>query len=278
MLLNQENIKMSLGGNMPSNMNFGIIGTGFIFRKHVQAIYKIGGKIVDVVDRTHGEDAWRQIPQNPEVDCVVILAPNKFHFEMTKFSAEKGKMVLCEKPLALNSQEARILTNYPNIFTVYQLRYHPFTKKLKSEIKATDNYEIEIDISVHRDEDYWKSWKGDFEKSGGILFNLGIHYFDLLLYLFDDPVKISTHSLTERKGEGEIKGKNYLCHWKIDAETPKEKQKRLFKINGINYDFSSTENLHVFVYQDLLQGKGVTPKEALKSIELIEKIYESYKK
>ena len=265
---------MSLGGNM----NFGIIGTGFIFRKHVQTIYKVGGKIVDVVDRAHGPKAWREIPKNPEVDCVVILAPNNLHFEMTKFSVEQGKIVLCEKPLTLKSKEARILAKYENIFTVYQLRYHPIIKKLKSEIREDKNYQIEMDILVHRDEDYWRSWKGDFKSSGGILFNLGIHYFDLLLYLFGEPIEISTHLLTERKGGGEIKGKNYLYRWRIDAETPKEKQKRLFKINGVNYDFSSRENLHIFVYQDLLQRKGVTSGEALKSIELIEKIYASYKK
>jgi len=259
-------------------MNFGIIGTGFIFRKHVQAIYKIGGKIVDVVDRTYRPEAWKEIPKNSEVDCVVILTPNNLHFEMAMFSAEQGKIVLCEKPLSLKSEEIEVLKNYPEIFTIYQLRYHPVTKRLKSEIKDSENYQIEMDISVHRSEDYWKTWKGNFEKSGGILFNLGIHYFDLLLYLFGQPTETSTRLLTDRKGEGEIKGRNYLCSWRINTEVPKEKQKRLFKINGVNYNFSSTENLHTFVYQDLLQKKGIIPKEALKSIELIEKILEAYEK
>jgi len=213
-----------------------------------------------------------------KADCIVILTPNFLHFEMAKFSAQCGKIVLCEKPLALKSEEVKILAEYPDIFTVHQLRYHPFAKKLKSEIKENGNYQIEIDISVHRDDPYWKSWIGTKEKSGGIIFNLGIHYFDLLLYLFGEPVEVSTKFLTDKTGEGKISGKNYSCIWKISAEAPADDQCRLFKINNINYDFSSKENLHIFVYKDLLERKGITPKESVLSIELIEKIYENFKK
>jgi len=83
--------------------------------------------------------------------------------------------------------------------------------------------------------------------------------------------------LTGKRAEGRISGKNYLCNWQINAETSKEDQKRLFKINEVNYDFSSKENLHSYVYKDLLEKKGITPQEALKSIKLIEKIYQSYR-
>lgn len=259
-------------------MKFAFIGTGFIFRKHIQAIYKTGGEIIDVVDRSHGKEAWKEMVKNTETDCIVILAPNNLHFEMAKFSAENEKIVLCEKPLTINSGEAKILAKFPNIFTVCQLRYHPFSKKLKSEIKKDKNYQIEMDISVHRDENYWKSWKGMKERSGGILFNLGIHYFDLLLLLFGEPNKVSTNSLSDRAGTGIIEGENYLCYWKISGEEPRETQRRIFKINGTLYDFSSKENLHIFVYKDLLKRKGVTPKDVLPSIELVEKLYASYKK
>ena len=260
------------------NKKFAVIGKGFIYNLHAEVITKIGGEIVDVVDGSNGPDAWKEMVEKTKADCIVILAPNHLHFEMAKFSAENGKMVLCEKPLALKSKEARILTEYPDIFTVYQLRHHPSVKELKSKIKENESYQIEMDISVHRDEDYWKSWKGILSRSGGILFNLGIHYFDLLLYLFGEPVEISVQVLTEKTGEGVIKGKNYLCNWRISAEAPKDGQGRLFKINGVNYDFSASENLHFYVYKDLLEKKGITPEEALKSIELIEKIYKLYKK
>jgi UDP-N-acetyl-2-amino-2-deoxyglucuronate dehydrogenase len=257
---------------------FAVIGKGFIYNLHTEAIAKIGGEIVDIVDESTGPDSWKEIVKKTTADCIVILAPNHLHFEMSKFSAENEKIVLCEKPLALKSAEVKILSEYPNIFTVYQLRYHPLAKKIKSELKNDRNWQIEMDISVHRDEDYWKSWKGISDRSGGILFNLGIHYFDLLLYLFGEPVEISTHFLTEKTGEGKIFGRNYLCKWRISAEEPVESQRRLFKVNGVNYDFSSSENLHFYVYKDLLEGKGISPKEAASSIELIEKIYASAKK
>jgi len=259
------------------NKKFAVIGKGFIYNLHSEAITKIGGEIVDITDGSDGPDAWKGMVEKTKADCVIILAPSHLHFEMAKFSAENGKIVLCEKPLALRSEEARVLAGHPDIFTVYQLRYHPSVREIKAE-GEDKNYQIEMNISVHRDEDYWKSWKGVADRSGGILFNLGIHYFDLLLYLFGEATEISTQTLTEKTGEGVIKGKNYLCNWRIGAEAPKDSQGRLFKINGINYDFSAKENLHFYVYKDLLEGKGIIPKESLKSIELIEKIYEVYKK
>jgi len=260
------------------NKKFAVVGKGFIYNKHAEAITGIGGEIVDVVDDSKGPDTWKEIVKNTKADCIVILAPNYLHFEMAKFSAQCGKIVLCEKPLALKSDEVKVLSEYPNIFTVHQLRYHPLAEKLKSEIKEDQNYQIEINISVHRDDHYWKSWIGAKEKSGGVIFNLAIHYFDLLFYLFGEPVEVSTDLLTEKAGEGKISGRNYSCVWKISAEAPVDNQCRLFKINGINYDFSSKDNLHIFVYKDLLEGKGITPKESALSIELIEKIYENFKK
>ncbi|MFA5386580.1 MAG: Gfo/Idh/MocA family oxidoreductase [Candidatus Paceibacterota bacterium] len=259
------------------NKKFAVIGKGFIYNLHSEAIAKIGGEIVDIADGSNGPDAWKEMVGKTNADCIVVLAPNHLHFEMAKFSAENGKMVLCEKPLTLKLEEAKVLAGYPNIFTVYQLRYHPSAREIKAG-KGDKYYQIEMDVSVHRDEDYWESWKGKADRSGGILFNLGVHYFDLLLYLFGKPTEILTQKLTDKTGEGAIKGENYSCNWRISAEAPKDNQGRLFKVNGINYDFSAKENLHFYVYKDLLEGKGIFPEESLKPIELIEKIYESYKK
>jgi UDP-N-acetyl-2-amino-2-deoxyglucuronate dehydrogenase len=265
-------------------MKFAIIGTGFIFPVHLKAIDQIGGRIVDAVNLSWGENAWKDLVKNTSADCIVILTPNDLHFEMAKFSAENNKIVLCEKPLTIKSEEAKVLMNYPDIFTVCQLRHHPFSKELKSKIDSNKDYQIEMDILAHRDKPYFESWKAQKERSGGILFNLGIHYFDLLLYLFGEPEKISLDFLDEPKlASGYLEGKNYKCNFKISTIEPKESQRRIFKINGKDYNFSSKENLafenlHYFVYKDLLNKKGITPKEALKSIELIEKIYESYKK
>jgi UDP-N-acetyl-2-amino-2-deoxyglucuronate dehydrogenase len=259
---------MSLG----NNAKFAVIGKGFIFEKHSQAIKEIGGEIVDTAEKSADPYGWKKTIEGTLAENVVILAPNSLHFGMAKFSAEKGKKVLCEKPLALKSADTKILAGFPNIFTVFQLRHHSLVKKLKEEIKEGGKYEIGMDIAVHRDQDYWESWKGREEESGGFLFNFGIHYFDLLIHIFGIPSSVSTDFIDKKEGKGTIEGDNYICNWKISVKAEKNSQKREFKINGIPYDFSQNENLYLPVYKDFLQKKGIAPKDALHSIELVEKI------
>lgn len=263
-------------------MNFSIIGTGFIFPRHAQAIYDVGGKIIDVVNTAHGEDTWRTMVKKTNADCIVILTPNDLHFEMALASAEEGKIVLSEKSLAIKSEHARILARKPNIFTVLQLRHHPLVKELKQTVSKKKSYDIEMDISVFRDKNYYTSWKGIKERSGGLLFNLGIHYFDLLEYLFGPAIHVATLRLNDKTGSGIIKGKNYVCNWRVSSDEKRDKQRRVFTINGELYNFSSQdnlsyENLHRYVYQNLIKRKGVLPHEVGKSIELVEKLYAAYK-
>lgn len=274
-------------------MKFAVIGRGFIFPTHEAAIRKIGGEIVDVVDEHQGQDAWKEMVKNTKSDCVVILAPNDLHFEMAKFSAEQEKIVLCEKPLVIKSGYAEILAGYPNIFTVCQLRYHPFVGKIRKEqLSQNSKHQIKMNIFFKRDdENYIMGWKNKKERSGGFLFNVGVHYFDLLLFLFGMPEKLSVEKIYEKNDEkpeaqarGRLEGKNYVCDWHLCINKRENRQiikKREYIINGENYNFSSKDNLakeslHYFVYKDLLNGKGISPKEALKSIELIEKIYSNY--
>lgn len=258
-------------------MRFSIIGTGFILPAHVQAIRDIGGEIIDIVNNAHGEDSWKKMIQSTNADCIVILTPNYLHKEMILESAKAGKIVLCEKPIVINSKDCKNLIEKENIFTVLQLRYHPLLKEIKTNIKDIDNI-INMDISVYRDQKYYNGWKGKKEKSGGVLFNLGIHYFDLLLYLFGEAKETKTEYLDDKIGRGVIKGNNYICNWQVSTDATKENQRRVFEINGVNYNFSSKENLsfenlHKFVYEDLLNKRGVTPEDCLDSIELIDKLY-----
>jgi len=258
-------------------MKFLLIGNGFIAPRHREAIEKIGGEIVGTLSLDHDPEAWREAIKNTAADCVVVLTPNDLHFEMTKLAADCGKIVLCEKPLAITSEHLEILSAYPNIFTVLQLRYHPDIEKIRAE-QLTENgkkHEIEMDISVYRDDLYYTGWKGQTARSGGVLFNLGIHYFDLLLYLFGPATEITLENLDDKTGTGVIAGENYHCHFKVSTDAPRDDQKRVYKINGTAYNFSSQDNLsfedlHRFVYQDLLKGQGITPQEAAKSTRVIE--------
>ncbi|MDF1498758.1 MAG: Gfo/Idh/MocA family oxidoreductase [Patescibacteria group bacterium] len=261
-------------------MKFSLIGTGFIMPRHAQAIIETGGEICEIINDSQSETAWKKMIETTKADCVVILTPNDLHFEMALKAVECGKVVLCEKPLAINSEDVKILEKKPNVFSVLQLRHHLIAKKLKKEIVENNKYDIEMDISVYRDENYYSGWKGMKERSGGVLFNLGSHYFDMLLYLFGDAKNIKTTLIDDKTGEGIIEGENYSCKWMVSTDAKRDNQKRVFKINGTDYNFSSQdnlsfENLHRFVYEDLLDGKGVTPSEALQSIELIERLYKN---
>lgn len=256
-------------------MKFLLIGDGFIAPRHKEAIKEIGGEIIGIVEE---RDDWRKEIKKTDAECVVVLTPNDLHYQMAKFAAENKKIVLCEKPLTIISKDAEELAKYENIFTVLQLRHHPDVEKIKPYIKKKKEDKIEMDISVFRDEDYYKSWKGQKERSGGVLLNLGVHYFDLLIYLFGEPKTAVLKTLDEKTGTGIIKGENYICDFRISTAEEKGKQKRVFKINDRQYNFSSKENLshenlYGFLYRDLIKKRGVFPEEALKSIKLVEKLY-----
>ena len=263
-------------------MKFSIIGTGFIFQKHIDAIKAINGEIVEAI----GEGScvsWKKVVKNPNTDCIVILAPNYLHYPIALASAKAKKMVLCEKPLALSSKEIERLKDFPNIFTVFQLRHHPEILKLKEKISLQSRkrlssqqklHKVKIKILLSRSKEYFRSWKGKKEQSGGFLFNVGIHYFDLLIYLFGGYDDVEVFYLKRKEGKGLIKGKNYLCEWHFSLNANKEKQERIFQIDNKKINLSSKENLHIYVYKDLKKKKGVLPEEALKSVQLIERIYE----
>jgi len=263
-------------------MKYVVIGTGFIFRRHLASIRETGGEILDVVNETHGRGGeWKKAIANPEADCVVILAPNYLHCPIALAANDAGKIVLSEKPLAIKSEEVKKLAERKNIFVVQQLHYHEGVVQMRKEIAADKHYDINIDIAVHRDYHYFNGWKGDMELSGGPLFTLGVHYFELLLYLFGPAQKSVMANFDGKTGEGAVEGRNYNCKWRISVDAPAGENKRFFNVNGVALNLSNKENLaeenlHDFVYRDLLLGKGVTPAQALPAIELIENLYADY--
>jgi UDP-N-acetyl-2-amino-2-deoxyglucuronate dehydrogenase len=258
-------------------MKFALIGTGFIMPRHVEAINHIKGKIVDVVNTAHGEHVWRDMIASTTADYIVILTPNHLHYEMAEHARKHGKMVLSEKPLTLSTKETKKLARIGNVFTVMQLRHHPTIVDLKSRIDPKVKHAIVMDIAVYRDADYDKGWKGQVKKSGGILFNLGVHYFDIIQYLFGMPTQFRGTTIGKKTAAGICTGKNYECSWRLSTDETRERQRRIFEIDGIQYNLSSQdnlsyENLHRAIYRDIVEGRGITAKDALPSIEFIERI------
>lgn len=258
---------------------FGVIGLGFIYNRHLEAIESNGGKIVIGCDIDKSKkdklpqealftEDWKKIRG---ADYISILTPNHLHKEMAKEFAKQGKIVLVEKPAVISHKELKELSEYDNVYTVLQLRHHPAIFKLKERIDYFPKYKVFMKILVRRDDWYFKSWKADHRRSGGLLFNIGIHYFDLLVYLFGPPINVNPICVGEKRAWGNINFKNAAVEWEISLEAPMDNQKRLLTINDERIDLSQYfENLHIKVYENLLNNKGIHVKECEETIKLIE--------
>lgn len=260
-----------------SSGKWAVVGLGFIYPRHKQAIDSVGGNVVLTCDNDPQKNAmfldYKEMVQDPrweKVSHVAICAPNYLHTEMIK--TFEGKTIICEKPLALKSQELKSL---PKASTVLQLRYHPEVIRLKnSEIKPGA---ASLVVKVKRDKEYWNSWKGEEKKSGGILFNLGVHYFDLLIHLFGNTYEVKHSHYSEKLAWGKIDFGGMLVDYYLEIMDTNEGQDRKLVINGEEISLSkqdnlSFEDLHTKVYEDVLRGRGISVREAAKSIKLIEKL------
>ena len=245
---------------------FSIVGKGFIFPKHKEAIESIGGKICDVID---GDGRWGNMIEKTEAEWIVILTPNHTHKQIIDVALKNGKKVICEKPLTLSVKDTEELIGKP-VYTIHQLRY--LLMMISDDSPYFSHNNIKFNISVHRGEDYFNSWKGSDYSSGGLLFNLGIHYFDLVIHHFGEPTEAKLTKYANERAEGYFIRENYKCDFILDLLAPEDKQERSFTINNMSYDLNTKENLHIKVYQDILAGRGLKPEEALKSIRLIENL------
>ena len=256
-------------------MKFAVIGLGFIANRHIAAIERTGNKVIWTCDPDESKRKdypfvknWRDLLEVKEIDAVSICTPNDLHYEIAKSFAEKGKKVLCEKPLTISSED-----KLPdNVFTVLQLRHHPDLNKIKI------GKSLHLFVQVKRDDSYWYSWKGDEKRSGGILFNLGIHYFDILIHLLGNDYEVLKSRHNACSASGIIKFKDTIATYKIQISKTDKGQARYIESGGSRTNFSdkdnlSYEDLHVKVYEDFIINKGVKPEEANKSIKLVEKLY-----
>lgn len=253
-----------------------IIGLGFIAPRHIKAIEEIGDELLLTCDNNPAKNAmftdWKEMMKDErwaEVTHIAICAPNHLHYQMSE--AMKDKIVLCEKPLMLSS--GQILPD--NIFTMLQLRRHDDVEYLKKKLSGKHN--VNLVVKVKRDKSYWAGWKGQEELSGGILFNLGIHYFDLLIYLFGNEYEIIRSVYSPKKAQGAINFRGTIVQYLLEIMDDDNGQDRRLEIDGVNYSLSkqdnlSFNNLHIRIYKDLKRGLGIQPNEALKSIQLVENL------
>ena len=289
--------------------NFALIGVaGYIAVRHLKAIHETHNNLVaalDVYDSVGIIDSYfpdtdffveferfdRHIDklrrEGKQVDFISICSPNYLHDSHIRFALRSQANAICEKPLVLNPWNFEGLADYENemgkkVFNVLQLRLHPSIKALREKIRKGPKdkiHDIDLTYITSRGNWYHYSWKGNLQKSGGIATNIGIHFFDMLIWIFGDVKENITHRLEEDKASGYLELEQARIRWylSIDADdlpaAVKEKGQRTFR--SITMDDEEIEfsdgftDLHTQTYQEILDGNGYPLEESKKSIEVV---------
>jgi UDP-N-acetyl-2-amino-2-deoxyglucuronate dehydrogenase len=291
---------------------FALIGAaGFIAPRHMKAIKDTGNDLVAALDTfdsvgiidsyfpnadffTEYERFDRHIDKlrrngNP-LDYVSICSPNYLHDAHIRFGLRSGADVICEKPLVLNPWNVEALKQIEaesenKIYTILQLRLHKSIIDLKNRIDADTSgkiHDLDLTYITSRGHWYYTSWKGNKNKSGGVATNIGIHFFDMLMWIFGDVKRNVVHLLEHDRASGfmELEKANVRWFLSINADTlPKEaldagkKTYRLLSIDGDSFEFSDGfTDLHTDSYKHILDGAGFGLDEAGKSIKIVHAI------
>ncbi|HTH57349.1 MAG TPA: Gfo/Idh/MocA family oxidoreductase [Cyclobacteriaceae bacterium] len=292
--------------------NFAMIGAaGYIAPRHLQAIKDTGNSLLAAMDKfdsvgimdsyfphadffTEFERFDRHIEKlrrmGKVLDYVSICSPNYLHDSHIRFALRHHAHAICEKPLVLNPWNVDALADIEKetgkkVYTILQLRLHPNIIQLKKEIDAAPAdkvFDVNLTYITSRGKWYHHSWKGDEAKSGGIATNIGIHFFDMLLWVFGEKKSVKMTSYETDKASGIIELKKARVNWMLsinENDLPAEakaKGKRTFrslKMNGNEIEFSDgfTE-LHTKSYSEILAGRGFGLNDARPSIELAHEI------
>ncbi len=293
-------------------INFALIGAaGYIAPRHLQAIKDTGNNLVAALDKfdsvgvmdsyfpnadffTEFERFDRHIDKlkrvGQKIDYVSICSPNYLHDSHIRFALRHHAHAICEKPLVLNPWNVDALEEIEKetgkkVFTILQLRLHPNIIQLKKEIEAAPAnkiFDVELTYITSRGKWYHHSWKGDELKSGGIATNIGIHFFDMLLWVFGGVKNVRIEKYDDDQAAGYLELQRARVQWKLSInenhlpDDVKAKGKRTYRslqMNGKEIEFSDgfTE-LHTNSYKEILAGRGFGLAEARPSIELAHEI------
>lgn len=291
--------------NEQTSKNFLITGVGgYIAPRHLKAIKETNNKLVAAYDPNDSvgildnyfphafyfnsyERFERFISKRNDIDYLTICSPNYLHDTQIRLALHNNINAICEKPIVLFPHNLDLLEKLEentkkNVFTIMQLRYHPQIIFLKEKIGTKKKYEVELKYITPRGNWYHYSWKGDETKSGGIVMNIGIHLFDLMIYLFGKVVAVEVNQRDFNKASGYIEFDNAFVKWFLsidEKDLPNNISKtnkrtlRSLKMNNNEIEFSDGfQDLHTLVYQNILVGKGLRIKDARPSIELVDKI------
>lgn len=224
------------------------------------------------------------------VDYVSICSPNYLHDAHVRFALRIGADAICEKPLVLNPWNVASLEESEKetgrcISTILQLRLHPSVVALKSSIDAMPKdkvYDVDLTYITSRGHWYLVSWKGDINKSGGIATNIGVHFFDMLSWIFGQVKRNIVHVIEPTRAGGLLEFDRARIRWFLsldcnDLPIPPEPGKpgthRSITVDGKEVEFSGGfSDLHTQSYGRILDGKGFTLQDVLPSIQIVSDI------
>lgn len=293
--------------------NFGLIGAaGYIAPRHMKAIKDTGNQLIAALDPndsvgiidsyfpdadffTEAERFDRHLDKlrrsgNHKIDYVSICSPNYLHDAHIRMSLRNGSHAICEKPIVLNPWNIDALCQLEqesglHIYTILQLRLHPAIIELRNKVKKQnrpEKYDVILKYITSRGKWYHFSWKGNVQKSGGVATNIGIHFFDMLTWIFGNVQENKVHLNAPDKASGYLELENARVQWFLSLdindvpEEERQKGKRTFRMLQINNDlFEFSEgftDLHTLSYEEILKGNGFRVAEAMKSVEVVQHI------
>jgi len=294
---------------------FALIGAaGYIAPRHMKAIKETGNDLVAALDKsdsvgiidsyfpkahyfTEFERFDRHIDKRRRnsdgVDYVSICSPNYLHDSHIRFGLRSGADVICEKPLVLNPWNIDAIgviekETGKKLNNILQLRLHPsiiaLKEKVQGELKNNPSkvYDIDLTYLTSRGRWYFVSWKGDLDKSGGIASNIGVHFYDMLTWIFGAVKSNKVHLAEKDSASGTLELENANVKWFLSVnydyipDEIKAKDQRTFRsitVDGDEIEFSGGfTDLHTLSYQEILKGNGFGLEEARNSIEIVHDI------
>ncbi len=295
-------------------MNFALIGAaGYIAPRHMQAIKATGHRIEAAVDPSdsvgvidgyfpdahffteferfdrHLDKLRRRTPEQA-VRFVSICSPNYLHDSHIRFALRSGADAICEKPLVLNPWNLDALEEIERetgrrVWTILQLRHHPAILALRGEIQArpaSEIHEVELAYVTSRGNWYLQSWKGDLKKAGGIATNIGVHFFDMLHFVFGALQHSSVHLSTDTQAAGYLVYERARVKWFLSVnidDVPSalrakgQRTYRSINVDGREIEFSDGfADLHTESYRAILDGHGFGLSENRCAIETVASI------
>lgn len=284
---------------------------GYIAPRHLQAIKEVGGDLVaafdpcdsvGILDRyfshTKYFSDWNEFKaftassRKNQPDYTSICSPNYLHFEQVCDALNSGSHAICEKPLVLDPVQVDILSDLEKkcdrrVFSILQLRVHPELVQLKKELEKTpgQKHKVRLTYVTSRGDWFLKSWKGNIEKSGGLATSIGIHFFDLLVWLFGKPTQNVLEFSNPQSCSGLLELENAEVEWflSIDQQDLKaigiydenkpQQTYRSIQIDGKSVEFSSGfTDLHSVLYTNFLKGISPTLKDMQHAIQIVHEL------